>query len=275
MKRCAIVLALASAGALAVTGFALAAGSSTAVVSFSPNNPNGTVTSGRFFFGTRTEYTLLTRTTRIRLALDDDFQFNPNSFPKCDPADISGDMTIQEAMQQCGPPAGAANNAWLYPARLGAPNGTALLNLGPETLTACVFAFNGSGAASEVLLFVRVQLEGTGPIDCTSPETNTAGQTSFLMRGDLKANPAIGGDYTDPDNCSAPDPRRGCEIDFYSIPSGTMRLTALNVALHRANYARAQCVDPPVGNRKWNMRATFTYANPAATQTTNASHTCT
>ena len=54
-------------------------------------------------------------------------------------------MTIQEAMQECGPPAGAADDAWLYPARLGAlPSmGTALLNLGPRSLTACVFVFNG------------------------------------------------------------------------------------------------------------------------------------
>jgi hypothetical protein len=266
------------AGALAVAGFALAAGSSTATVSFSPNNPGATFTSGRFFFGTQTQYTALTRTTRIRLALDDDFQFNPNSFPKCDPADISGDMTIQEAMQACGPPAGAANNAWLYPARLGAPNGTALLSLGPETLTACVFAFNGSGTASEVLLFIRVQLEGTGPIDCTAPETNTAGQTSFLMRGDLKANPAIGGDYTDPDNCSAPDPRRGCQIDFNEVSDGPIRLVHLSTQIGRLNYVRARCVDPPAGNRQWNLQAIFTATNPTGpprTQTVTDSQTCT
>ncbi len=97
-------------------------------------------------------------------------------------------------------------------------------------------------------------MEGVSPIDCTAPATNTDGHTSFLVTGDLKANPAIGGDYTDPDNCSAPDPRRGCTLDL-NVPDGPIRLTALNVAFQRANYVRAQCVDPPAGNRQWNMRA--------------------
>ena len=95
------------------------------------------------------------------------------------------------------------------------------------------------------------------------------------MRGDLKANPAIGGDYTDPDNCSAPDPRRGCHIDFNNI---TQRAHAADRAQRRDPEGQLRprpCVDPPAGNRKWNMRATFTYANPAGTQTANSSHTCT
>ena len=271
-----VVLALAAAGALAVTGMALAAGSSTAVLSFSPTNPHGVDTSGRLFLGTRTDYTAATSTTRIQLNLDDDFQFNPNSFPKCNPADISGDMTMQEAMAECGPPAGAANNAWLYPTSLShSSNGTAGFSLLTETPTACVLVFNGAGATSEVLLFIRIQLEGVSPIDCGSPATNTNGDTSFLVTGDLKANPAIGGDYTDPDNCSAPDPRRGCTLDLNNVSDGPLRLKALNIAFKRANYVRARCVDPPAGNRQWNLRGTFTYASPAGMQTTNRSQTCT
>ena len=163
---------------------ALATGSSTAVLSFSPDNPHGVLTSGRLYLGTRTTYTAATTTNRIQLNIDDDFQFNPNSFPKCNPADISGDMTMQEAMQECGPPAGAANNAWLYPTSLShSSNGTAVFNLITESPVACVLVFNGSGSTSEVLLFIRVQLEGVGPIDCGGPATNTDGDTSFLVRG--------------------------------------------------------------------------------------------
>jgi hypothetical protein len=272
----AVVLALATAGALAVTGIALAAGSSTAVLSFEPSNPHGTLTSGRLFFRTSTEYTGATETTRIQLRLDDDFQFNPDSFPKCNPADISGNITMQEALQNCGPAAGAAKNAWLYPARLNAVNGMAQFNLATEFPTACVLAFNGSGPTSEVLLFIRMKVDqAAGPIDCNSPTTNTDGDTSFLVTGDLKANPAIGGDYTDPDNCSAPDPRRGCQIDLNNVSNGPIRLVFLNVSLKRANYVRARCVDPPAGNRKWNLQAMFTYANLAGTQTVNKSQTCT
>ena len=111
----AVVLALAAVGALAVTGIALAAAGSSVNFSFQPSNPHGTLTSGRLAFGTHTNYSGYSPTTRIQLRFDDDIQFNPNSFPKCDPADLSGNITMQQALQACGPAAGAANNAWLWP----------------------------------------------------------------------------------------------------------------------------------------------------------------
>jgi hypothetical protein len=269
---------LAIAGALTATGMALAAASSSGTFTFTPTNPHGQVTSGRLIFGTNTTYTALTSTTRIQLSFDDDFHFNPDSFPKCNPADLSlPTMTMQQAMQQCGPPAGAANNAWLFPAGATFSNGKALFNVANETPTACVLVFNGSGATSEVLLFIRVKVDQlAGPIDCALPTTNTDGDNSFLVRGDLKANPAsMGSDYTDPDNCSPPGVRRGCQIDFANVSNGPIRLVNQNVRIMRANYVRARCVDPPAGSRRWNMRATFTYASPAGTQTVNKSQACT
>ena len=278
-RRFAIVLVLATAGAaLAVTGIALAAGSSSATFSFSPSNPHSLVTSGRLQFGTNTNYTGVTPTslTRIQLSFDDDFTFNPDSFPKCNPADLSGNITMQQALQACGPGAGAANNAWLFPGAATFSNGKAGFNVGPEGPTACVLVFNGSGSTSEVLLFVRMKVDQVaGPIDCAVPTSNTDGDQSFVVQGDLKANPAIGADYTDPDNCSAPGPRRGCQIDLNNVSNGPIRLINQNVRIMRANYVRARCVDPPAGNRKWNLQATFTYSNPAGTQTVNKSQTCT
>jgi hypothetical protein len=275
-RRATILLALAAAGALTATGIALAAASSSGTFTFTPSNPHNQVTSGRLVFGTNTSYTGLTSTTRIQLGFDDDFYFNPDSFPKCNPADISGSMTMQQALQQCGPGAGAANNAWLFPPTATFGNGKALFSLGPEGPTACVLVFNGSGATSEVLLFIRTALESPDPIDCASPTTNTDGDSSFLVRGDLKANPAaMGSDYTDPDNCSAPGFRRGCQIDFANVSNGPLRLVNQNVRIMRANYIRARCVDPPAGSRRWNVRMTFTYANPAGTQTVNKSQACT
>ena len=41
---------------------------------------------------------------------------------------------------------------------------------------------------------------------------------------------------------------------------------------------RAKCVDPPAGNRQWNLQAIFTSANPTGplmTQTRTDSQTCT
>jgi hypothetical protein len=270
----AVVLALASVGALTVTGIALAAGSSSVTgFSFTPQNPHGVFTSGRLFLATHTEYTDATVTTRIHHKLDDDFQFNPNSFPKCNSADISGNLTMQEALQECGPAAGPANNAWLHPPATNVVNGTALFNLGTEFPNACVLAFNGSGSKSEILLFIRMKLDQhLGPIDCANPKTNTDGDSSFVVEGDLKPNGPIGDDYADPDNCSAPDPRRGCRIDLKNVSNGPIRLVDLSVAFRRDNYVRARCVDP---HQQWNLRATFTYTNLPGKQTVHKSQSCT
>ena len=274
-RRSAVVLALAIVGAVAVTGIALAAASSTVRFSFIPSNPHGVPTSGRLAFITETTYTdPSTVTNRIQLHLDDDFQFRPNSYPKCNPADISGNITMQQALQECGPAAGAAKNAWLWPATAGFPNGDAQFDVAGQSPTSCVLVFNGLGPTSEVLLFIRTQLEGH-VIDCASPTTNTDGDSSFVVEGDLKANPAIGADYTDPDGCSAPEPRLGCQIDLNNVSNGPIRLVRLKVRIKRDNYVRARCVDPPAGNRQWNLRTTFTYAMLPGTQTVNKSQTCT
>jgi hypothetical protein len=83
-------------------------------------------------------------------------------------------------------------------------------------------------------------------------------------------------DYLDPDNCSAPDPRRGCQINFNNVDATIGRaLTDLDIGVKRGTYIRARCVDPPAGNRKWNLRARFAYVNPSGTKTVNASETCT
>jgi hypothetical protein len=273
-RRIAVVLALATVGVLAVTGIAAATGSSVNF-SFSPSNPHGVVTSGRLAFGTHTNYTGPTAAlSRIQLRFDDDFQFNPDSFPKCDPADISGNLTMQQALQACGPAAGAAKDAWLWNPNAAFSNGKAQFNLASEFPTACVLVFNGLGSTSEVLLFIRMKVDqSAGPMDCGSPTTNTDGDRSLLVRGDLTANPAIGADYTDPDNCSAPDPRRGCQIDFMNVSDGPIRLVHLSVPIKRGNYVRARCVDPPAGNRQWNLQAIFTHTQ--RTQTVNDSQTCT
>jgi hypothetical protein len=277
-RRTAFVLGLATVGVLAVSGIAMATGSSVNF-SFAPSNPGSVVKSGRLSFGTHTNYTGMSHVmNRIQLRLDDDFNFNPNSFPKCDPADLSGNITMQAALEACGPAAGAANNAWLWPATANFSNGQATFNLASEGPTACVLVFNGMGSTSELLLFVRMKVDQmAGPMDCGAPTTNVDGDQSFVIQGDLSANPAIGADFTDPDNCSAPDPRRGCQIDLNGVSSGPIRLIHLTASISRGNYVRARCVDPPAGNRQWNLQALFTHTTTSGTttQTVNASKTCT
>ena len=275
-RRYTVVLALAAAGALAAGGIALASATSTVPgFSFAPNSPHSVFTQGQLSLHTQTSYTGSTRSTRIQLFLDDDFQFNPNSVPKCSAADLSGSLTMMQAMQKCGPPAGAAKNAWLLPASSSTSNGTAQFDFPSPQRTACVLVFNGQGPASELLLFIRARVTTPGPIYCGSPTTNTDGDGTALLKGNLRANPAIGADYTDPDNCSAPDPRRGCQIDLNMIDSAVPFLTDLSFRIKRGSYVRARCVDPPAGNRQWNLQAKFTYVDPASSETVPKSQGCT
>jgi hypothetical protein len=274
--RSAVVLALATAGILAVAGVALATGSSTVPgFSFAPNNPHGVFTSGKLSLHTHTNYTGSTTTNRIQLQFDDDFQFNPDAFPKCNRANLAGNPTMRTALALCG-------GAWLWPANSGTSNGTAQLQRldGLGTYKACVLVFNGLGSQAELLLFMRIRTVDTNPISCANPRNSLAGNTSKVLIGDSRANPAIGGDYTDLDSCSAPDPRRGCQIDINNINNVLfgqpqfLRLTDLNIGAQRGTYIRARCVDPPAGNRKWNLQAKLTYGDNS-TQTVNKSQTCT
>ena len=289
--RPTVVFALATAGALAVAGIALAAANSTVPgFSFSPNNPHGVLTPGKPSVHTHPNYTNPGignpggAMKRMQLNLDDDFQFNPGAFPTCDPTQFTQSTTMAEAMAVCGPAGAPSQNAWLWPANSTTSNGTVELVCAPRacgpalTVKGCVLVFNGQGSTSEVLLFIRADFTYPITISCANPKTNTQGDFSRVLRGDLKANPAVGSDYTDPDSCSAPDPRRGCQLDINNINNTTAEvpfpLSDLNVGITRGNYVRARCVDPPAGNRKWNLRALFTY-NDNTTQTLLKTQTCT
>jgi hypothetical protein len=273
--RFVLLLGLVAAGALATAGIAWATATSTVPgFLFTPSNPGTTFTPGTLTLHVHTDYTSSTRDSRIQLFLDDDFQFNPNSLPKCDPAELSGNITMMQAMQRCGPPAGAAKNAWLWPPTATTSNGTAHFDFPSPQRSACVLAFNGQGPPAQILLFIRARLATPGPIYCGNPSGNTDGDGSELLVADLRPNPAIGTDYTDPDGCSAPDPRQGCQLDISGIDSSVPFLTDLNFRFRRGNYVRARCVDPPAGNRLWNLEARFTYVDPTSSQTVLKSQTC-
>jgi hypothetical protein len=113
----------------------------------------------------------------------------------------------------------------------------------------------------------------------------------LVLNGDLKPNPAdvpgtaSDADFTDPDNCSAPD-RRGCQLDVNHIASATFGVppvTDFNVTIGKptvaaaGNFISARCHD---GDHKWNLRTMFTYTDPAPPppdqvfQTVPSSQTC-
>ena len=86
--------------------------------------------AGQIEIHTQTTYTGTTATDRVRLYFDDDFKIDTSGIPKCDPTSISGTITMSQAIAQCGQ------------AKIG--DGTAKAAAGPNTVNACVLAFNGT-----------------------------------------------------------------------------------------------------------------------------------
>lgn len=272
-RRSAAILAVAAAGALAVAGVALASGNSTVKLSFSPSSlpPPGTgYGSGKLFVETATSYTNPGNvnpggaTVRAQLYFDDDLKVDTNAAPKCNKANISGNITMAAAMAACGPSLVSVS-----------PSKAQATANGAYTINGCVLVFNGQGSTSEILLFTRV-VAFTNPstITCGSPSSNTQGDNTVLLEGDLKANPSsVGGDFADPDNCSAPV-RKGCQLDVNNITTAAaFPLTKFSVNVQKGKFVAARCDDSP---KELNLKTKFTYnGGTPLTQTKSAKKACT
>lgn len=237
-----VVVALALGGALALAGIALAGGDSTATLHFSPDKvPKKTYAKGRLTVHTHTDYTGGTKTSRAQLNLDDDLKISTKGIPRCNVADISGNITMQQAMAGCG-------NAKVGSGKAQA-NGAV-----PGDVKGCVLAFNGkpSGGRPTLLLFTRLNVIGS--IDCSNASSNTNGNATVLLQGLLKG---ASGDY-------------GKQLDFNNIPQ-TLPLGDFRVSVKRGRYVSARCHEK---SKRWNLKTKFTYVNPSGTQTVNDHQDC-
>lgn len=178
----------------------------------------------------------------VQLYFDDDFKFDPKAVPKCSVAQISGNVTMSQAMAACGS------------SKIG--SGTVdSLGVGGGDVPVCALLFNGKAQKGRpsVLLLARAFL--STPRDCSDPAHNDGGQVSVQFIGVLRA---ARGDY-------------GTVLDFDHIDSiSPIPLTSYDVALQRKGYLGARCHDR---NRTWNMRMKFTY-NDAESDTVNAHQRC-
>jgi hypothetical protein len=258
LRRPAIILALATAGALAVTGTALGAASSTMSFSFIcsshplPNTcPQSTYTKGGLNIHTHTNYTNPGspdggKTKRIQIFFDNDFRFNTTVTPRCDPSQLSG-KNMAGAMAACGP------------SLIG--NGTGQAVAGSSTLSFCALPFNATVDANGD---PRIALYFRGPVSnpstgCSDPANNTAGSTTLVPIGTLRTTPI--GDY-----------RR--ELDIPNIHQFALPVSDFNINLIKntfsSGYVQARCGDV---NRVWNVITHFTYNNNTQ-QTVNSTRTC-
>jgi hypothetical protein len=250
-KRSAVVLALATAGALSLAGVAQAAQSSTASFTFTPSDvPTNTFQAGGINLHTHTTYgppAPTYRLTRTEFNFDNDFKFNPNVTPKCNPAQLTSSDDLASAMAKCGP------------SRVG--NGTGHVIAFGVTARACVLLFNGTPDAAgrpTVVLFIRALTTSPYSFSCASPSTNHGGNVTFELQGIFRTSP-LGGDYAK-------------RLDIDISPIGFM-VTDINLTMRRSSYISARCNDP---NHLWNLQTKFTYGTSpnTATQTVNSTQTC-
>lgn len=270
----AVVLALATVGAVAVASIALAAGYTTMTMDFGPSAlaPPGTgYTSGKLSIHTHTSYTNPGNSIpggaldRAQVYMDDDIRFNTNAVPKCAASSISG-KNMQQAMAACGSSlVGSGTVKAVVPDDPSSPG-----EAPGYFVNGCLRVFNGQGTTSELLLYARTQISDPSTINCST--NGTQGNFTRVFPGDLTANPgSAGADFADPDNCSAPL-RLGCQLDVQNIDGiALIPLTEVNMSIQQGSFVAARCDDTP---QQLNLKAIFTYNN-AATQTVNASKACT
>jgi len=235
-RRTAVVLAIAAAGALTITGFALAASSSHTASNgnvsgvkfdFKPHKlPKTKFHKGALTLGTSTQFAHPPSdpggdVDRVQLWIDDDIKLNLNSVPKCNPASFSSGTTMAGAMAACGSSKVGSGTAHVAATAGGYPG--------------CVLTFNGTN--KRIVLYTRIFV--STPLNCSNPSSNNGGDTSVTLFGKLKG---ASGDF-------------GTQLDVNTTTTA-LPLGDFQSKIKRGKFATARCHD---GNRKLNVKSKHSY----------------
>jgi hypothetical protein len=245
-RRTAVVLAIAAAGALATTGFALANTASDGNISgvkfsFKPSKlPKKKFHKGALTLGTSTSFAHPPDqpggdVDRVQVFIDDDIKLNGDAAPKCNPSGFSSNTTMAAAMAACGN------------AQIG--KGLAHVAQTAGGFPGCVLTFNGVN--KQVVLYTRIF--ASTPINCSDPRNNTGGDTSVTLFGKLKK---ASGDF-------------GTMLDVDTTVTA-LPLGDFTSRIQKGKYATARCHD---GNKKLNVKAVHTY-NDGVKSTDKVSEKC-
>jgi hypothetical protein len=237
-RRYAVIFALAAAGALAVTGIALAATTSTFSFKFSPSTaPKTTFKAGGLFTDLETHYTNPGNNVpggaveRTQIFLDKNFKVNPNAAAKCASSKLSG-KTMKQAMAACSS------------ALVGTGTATATAN-GLFEIHGCVLLFNGPLKNNHPTLnvFTRVQASNPSNITCTNPANNSQGNATILLTGELKPATSPYGKVLDVNHITQ---------------AASFPLEVFKTTIKKGNYISARCA---AADHLWRMKTTWTYNN--------------
>jgi hypothetical protein len=237
-RRYAVIFALAAAGALAIAGVAIAATTSTFSFKFSPSTaPKTTFKAGGLFTDLETHYTTPGNNIpggaveRTQIFLDKNFKINPNAAAKC-PASKLANQTMKGAMAACSK------------ALVGKGTAQATAN-GAFNINGCVLLFNGPLKNNHPTLnvFTRVQASNPSTISCANPSTNTQGNATILLTGELKPATSPYGKVLDVNHITQ---------------AATFPLTIFKTTIKKGNYISARC---NAADKTWRMKTTWTYNN--------------
>jgi len=233
-RRYAVLLALTAAGALVLSGIAMAASSSSFSFEFSPVKvPKKKYKGGSLSTDLRTSYTTPTDPVeRTQIYLDKNFKINPKEAKKCSPSQLSS-KTMAQAMSVC------------KKALVG--KGTAEAQAGFGTVKACVLLFNGQPQNKKPTLNVltRAQATPNSQISCANPGSNNQGNVTVLLKGVVKDASGKYGKVLDVDRITQASP---------------FPLTIFKTKIDKDKYFSARC---KAANKTWNMQVTWTYKSGA------------
>jgi hypothetical protein len=229
-RRYAVLFALAAAGALAVSGIAMAASSSTFSFKFTPSKvPKSSFKAGTLFTDLRTSYTApADPVDRTQIYLDKHFKVNPSAAAKCSSSQLAN-KTMAQAMAAC-------KNALVG-------RGTAQAQAGFGTVRACVLLFNGKPLNGNPTLkvFTRAQASPNSQINCANPGSNNSGNATVLLNGVLKNATGLYGKVLDVNKITQASP---------------FPLTVYTTTIRKGNFFSARC---RALNKTWHMKITWTY----------------
>jgi hypothetical protein len=256
-----VMLAFASAAALAVSGIAYAnhvsntstlAGSKiclSGTTCSSVTLPKNTFKAASLFVHTGTVYAHPNdaaqggKAKTVTILFDNDGKLNLTGIPKCTATFGSG-TTIAAAWERCGPGADQAGEVNAYLSPPGAVSGR-VSTAPPSNFNGCSLTFNGPTNAAgnpTVILFARVTLVVNGTPNCANPATNTSGNTSTVLKGTI-TNAGIA-DF-------------GKKLTVPNIDQVPLPLDDYTAVTKRGSVISARCAD---ANQTLNLRATFQYS---------------
>jgi hypothetical protein len=190
----------------------------------------------------------------VRLRFDDDMRVNLAGIPACT-ATFGGSTTIAQAWERCGPGADTAPEVNAYLSPPAAVSGRAS-TAPPSNFNGCTLVFKKS--ATSLLLFARMTLVANGTANCNNPATNSAGNTSVTLTGNL-TNPTNVADFRT--LLTVPN------IDLQPLP-----LDDFLARVKRGGAFAARCRD---ANKLLNLRGTFVYSGTGQpTDTVNKTFGC-